>query len=70
MQAFWIAAVWLITSGDQAPLGIVGNLVGCVILAFFWQQDGWLSHDFLHYSGNFKRGAWMVGACLSSSIEG
>lgn len=25
------------------------NLLGAVILAIFWQQCGWLAHDFLHH---------------------
>lgn len=26
------------------------RLLGCLALAMFWQQDGWMSHDYLHYS--------------------
>lgn len=25
------------------------NLLGAVIMAIFWQQCGWLAHDFLHH---------------------
>lgn len=45
----------------------VYNLVGCVALALFWQQNGWISHDFLHYSVFDSRVAnwvtpWFMGA--------
>lgn len=28
---------------------IIVNLIGAVILGLFWQQCGWLAHDFLHH---------------------
>ncbi|KNC49681.1 delta 6-fatty acetylenase [Thecamonas trahens ATCC 50062] len=43
------------------------NAIGCVALAFFWQQNGWISHDYLHYSVFDSRLSnwvlpWILGA--------
>lgn len=31
------------------------NLLGAVMLAIFWQQCGWLAHDFLHHQVSYFR---------------
>lgn len=28
---------------------MIGAIIGGVLLALFWQQCGWLAHDFLHH---------------------
>lgn len=38
-------AVYLAVSTDSLAI----NLVGACVLALFWQQCGWLAHDFLHH---------------------
>eukprot|EP01084_Bolivina_argentea_P016102 30168_1 len=39
--AGWALIVW--SSG-----GLAAHLLGAVLMALFWQQSGWLAHDFVH----------------------
>ena len=47
------------------------NMIGAVILAFFWQQCGWLAHDFLHHQvfKNRKYGDYM-GIVVGNICQG
>lgn len=38
-------AIYLAVSTDS----LLVNMIGAVFLALFWQQCGWLAHDFLHH---------------------
>jgi fatty acid desaturase len=44
-MAIWAAGCALIMMGDS--FGV--RLAGAFLLAIFWQQCGWLAHDFLHH---------------------
>lgn len=47
------------------------NMIGAVILAFFWQQCGWLAHDFLHHQvfKNRKYGD-LMGVLVGNICQG
>eukprot|EP01139_Manchomonas_bermudensis_P000067 Amastigsp_a73_2543.p1 type:complete len:428 gc:universal Amastigsp_a73_2543:1297-14(-) len=51
--------------------GYTGALLGAALIALFWQQCGWLSHDFLHHQvfANRKYGNWM-GLFLGNVLQG
>lgn len=36
-------------SRQQCCYGLSGAMIGGALLALFWQQCGWLAHDFLHH---------------------
>ena len=38
-----------VTSTAAAQGSVLGQLLGAVVLALFWQQCGWLAHDFGHH---------------------
>jgi fatty acid desaturase len=47
------------------------NMIGAVILGLFWQQCGWLAHDFLHHQV-FKTRAYgdMMGVIIGDLFQG
>jgi len=47
------------------------NMIGAVLLGLFWQQSGWLAHDFLHHQV-FKTRAYgdMMGVMLGNLFQG
>ena len=47
------------------------NMVGAVLLALFWQQCGWLAHDFLHHQV-FKNRAYgdLMGILVGNVCQG
>ena len=50
---------------------VVVNLTGAVILGLFWQQCGWLAHDFLHHQV-FKNRAYgdLMGVMIGNVWQG
>jgi acyl-lipid Delta6-acetylenase / acyl-lipid (9-3)-desaturase len=61
------ASVFCAVSSDN----IVVNLIGALIMGIFWQQCGWLSHDFLHHQV-FKNRVYgdMMGIILGDLFQG
>lgn len=51
--------------------GYSGAFLGAFMIALFWQQCGWLSHDFLHHQVfvNRRYGDWM-GLFLGNVLQG
>ena len=49
----------------------VVHMIGAVLLGLFWQQSGWLTHDFVHHQV-FKDRWWgdMVGYILGNMFQG
>ena len=47
------------------------NLLGAIILGLFWQQSGWLAHDFLHHQV-FKKRAYgdLAGIIIGNLWQG
>lgn len=48
------------------------NMAGAVLLALFWQQCGWLAHDFLHHQV-FKNDRWkgdLMGVLIGDVFQG
>lgn len=47
------------------------NMVGAVVLGLFWQQCGWLAHDFLHHQV-FKRRVYgdLMGIIIGDLFQG
>lgn len=48
------------------------NMAGAVLLALFWQQCGWLAHDFLHHQV-FKNDRWkgdLMGVLVGDVFQG
>jgi cytochrome b involved in lipid metabolism len=51
------------------------NMIGAVLLAFFWQQCGWLAHDFLHHQVFKNRkygdlmGVFVGNVCQGFSVQ-
>lgn len=48
------------------------NMAGAVLLALFWQQCGWLAHDFLHHQV-FKNDRWkgdLAGVVIGDLFQG
>ena len=43
--SMWATAVAMVVYSDSVPVHIASSL----LLGLFWQQCGWLSHDFLHH---------------------
>ncbi|KAJ3059578.1 hypothetical protein HK102_009929, partial [Quaeritorhiza haematococci] len=44
--AIWAASVGLLTTYSDNVWGV---LASALLMAVFWQQSGWLAHDFLHH---------------------
>jgi len=48
------------------------NMAGAILLALFWQQCGWLAHDFLHHQV-FKNDRWkgdLAGVVIGDLFQG
>mmetsp|Transcript_7129 Transcript_7129/g.15596 ORF Transcript_7129/g.15596 Transcript_7129/m.15596 type:complete len:464 (-) Transcript_7129:101-1492(-) len=47
------------------------NLIGAILLGLFWQQSGWLAHDFLHHQV-FKNRVYgdMMGLIIGDLFQG
>lgn len=61
------AAIYCAVSTDS----FVVNMIGAIILALFWQQCGWLAHDFLHHQV-FKNRFYgdLVGLIVGNLFQG
>lgn len=44
-MALWGASVACVLHSDRWDV----NMLGAFLMAVFWQQCGWLAHDFLHH---------------------
>ncbi|CAM9417760.1 unnamed protein product [Choristocarpus tenellus] len=65
--ALWAAAVSCVFFSDSWSV----NMLGAVLMAVFWQQCGWLAHDFLHHQV-FKNRVYgdMAGAFWGNLMQG
>lgn len=61
------ASVYLATAFDNFAV----NMVGALLLGLFWQQCGWLAHDFLHHQV-FKNRAYgdFMGLIIGDLFQG
>eukprot|EP01031_Cornospumella_fuschlensis_P040060 gene40060-48815_t len=61
------ASVYCAVSTDSLAV----NMVGAVLLGLFWQQCGWLAHDFLHHQV-FKQRFWgdVAGLIIGDLFQG
>ena len=44
--ALWAIGAWFIVASAGSWSSVI---VGTFFIALFWQQSGWLSHDFMHH---------------------
>ncbi|CAN0500914.1 unnamed protein product, partial [Scytosiphon promiscuus] len=44
-MALWAVSVACVVRSDRWDV----NMLGAFLMAVFWQQCGWLAHDFLHH---------------------
>lgn len=61
------ASIFCAVSSDS----LIVNMIGALILGLFWQQCGWLAHDFLHHQV-FKTRAYgdMMGLVVGNLFQG
>lgn len=53
------------------PDNIYSTLAAAFSMALFWQQNGWLSHDFLHYSVyNTRAKNWIIPYVMGGMMSG
>lgn len=48
--------------------GLLNTIIGGVILGLFWQQSGWLAHDFLHHQVFKNRNLNNISALMIANI--
>ncbi|KAG9306600.1 hypothetical protein G9A89_004797 [Geosiphon pyriformis] len=66
----WAMSIWILANHGNTLFGVT---FAATIMGLFWQQCGWLSHDFLHHQvfedrkyGNLM-GAFLGGVCQGFS---
>ncbi|CAN0082246.1 unnamed protein product, partial [Ectocarpus sp. 12 AP-2014] len=66
-MALWAASVACVVWSDRWDV----NMLGAFLMAVFWQQCGWLAHDFLHHQV-FKNRAYgdLAGVFWGNLMQG
>ena len=69
LSNFMLLAASVACATMTTNIGI--NMVGAILLALFWQQCGWLAHDFLHHQV-FKNRAYgdLMGILVGNVCQG
>eukprot|EP01026_Neomeris_dumetosa_P033057 TRINITY_DN2629_c0_g1_i4.p1 TRINITY_DN2629_c0_g1~~TRINITY_DN2629_c0_g1_i4.p1 ORF type:complete len:440 (-),score=5.12 TRINITY_DN2629_c0_g1_i4:61-1320(-) len=71
-QCIWAAAVYTLFQGPQFMGTWPTVLVSTILTSLYWQQSGWLSHDFLHHQV-FPENRWLgtwTGYVLGNLAQG
>ncbi|CAG8549696.1 11179_t:CDS:2 [Acaulospora morrowiae] len=63
--SIWASSVLLLYAFGNSILGV---LVAAIALAIFWQQCGWLAHDFLHHQVFQNRDYNNLAGCFIGSV--
>lgn len=63
-MALWAASVACVVWSDRWDV----NMLGAFLMAVFWQQCGWLAHDFLHHQVGGGGVSHVSGRFFSSAI--
>ncbi|CAN0287824.1 unnamed protein product, partial [Hapterophycus canaliculatus] len=67
-MALWAVSVACVVWSDRWDV----NMFGALLMAVFWQQCGWLAHDFLHHQQVFKNRAYgdLAGVFWGNLMQG
>lgn len=66
-MSMWLGAVLMVAYSDSFTV----HMLSAILLGFFWQQSGWLAHDFLHHQVfAYRKYGDLMGIFLGNLMQG